>query len=118
MFIAMNRFRVTKGCEASFEQVWLSRDTHLDQVLGFVEFHLLKGPKPKIIRCMRLTRCGRTALFSKHGPDLKHSVPRIIELVKTSRSISGTRNSRGSKFSRPWDLARHPDLRQRTKTRW
>jgi heme-degrading monooxygenase HmoA len=45
MYIAMNRFRVAKACEASFEQVWLSRDSHLDQVPGFVEFHLLKGPE-------------------------------------------------------------------------
>src|SRR5450631_2246531 len=45
MFIAMNRFRVAKGCEAAFEQVWMSRDTHLDKVPGFVEFHLLKGPE-------------------------------------------------------------------------
>ena len=43
MFIAMNRFRVIKGCEADFEHVWLSRDTHLDKVPGFTEFHLLKG---------------------------------------------------------------------------
>jgi heme-degrading monooxygenase HmoA len=45
MFIAMNRFRVAKGSEAAFEKVWLSRDSHLDQVPGFVEFHLLKGPE-------------------------------------------------------------------------
>jgi heme-degrading monooxygenase HmoA len=45
MFIAMNRFRVAKGAEAAFEQVWTSRDSHLDQVPGFVEFHLLKGPE-------------------------------------------------------------------------
>ena len=45
MFIAMNRFKVIKGCEADFEHVWLSRDTHLDKVPGFVEFHLLKGPE-------------------------------------------------------------------------
>jgi heme-degrading monooxygenase HmoA len=45
MFIAMNRFRVAKGSEADFEQVWLSRDSHLDKVPGFVEFHLLKGPE-------------------------------------------------------------------------
>jgi heme-degrading monooxygenase HmoA len=44
MFIAMNRFRVVKGCEAAFEDVWLSRDIYLDTVPGFVEFHLLKGP--------------------------------------------------------------------------
>jgi heme-degrading monooxygenase HmoA len=44
MFIAMNRFRVAKGSEVAFEQVWLSRDSHLDKVPGFVEFHLLRGP--------------------------------------------------------------------------
>ncbi len=45
MFIAMNRFQVVKGCEREFEQVWLTRDTHLQGVPGFVEFHLLKGPE-------------------------------------------------------------------------
>jgi heme-degrading monooxygenase HmoA len=43
----MNRFRVAKGCEATFEHVWLSRDSHLDKVPGFVAFHLLKGPVPR-----------------------------------------------------------------------
>ena len=45
MFIAMNRFEVRKGRETDFETVWRERDTHLDQVPGFVEFHLLKGPQ-------------------------------------------------------------------------
>jgi Antibiotic biosynthesis monooxygenase len=45
MFIAMNRFKVIKGSEAAFESVWLSRDSHLEKVPGFVEFHLLKGPE-------------------------------------------------------------------------
>ncbi|MFZ0125349.1 MAG: antibiotic biosynthesis monooxygenase [Xanthobacteraceae bacterium] len=45
MFIAMNRFRVRKGSEDAFEEVWLNRDTHLEKVPGFVEFHLLKGPQ-------------------------------------------------------------------------
>jgi len=45
MFIAMNRFRVTKGSEADFEHVCMSRDSRLDKVPGFVEFHLLKGPE-------------------------------------------------------------------------
>ena len=45
MFIAMNRFKVKKGSEADFEQVWLSRETHLEDVPGFLEFHLLKGPE-------------------------------------------------------------------------
>ena len=45
MYVAMNRFSVRKGSEeAEFEAVWLGRDSHLDGVPGFVEFHLLKGP--------------------------------------------------------------------------
>ena len=43
MFIAMNRFRVTKGREAEFERVWAERDTYLERVPGFRKFHLLKG---------------------------------------------------------------------------
>jgi heme-degrading monooxygenase HmoA len=45
MFLAMNRFRVIKGNEKAFEQVWLSRDSYLGSVPGFVEFHLLRGPE-------------------------------------------------------------------------
>jgi heme-degrading monooxygenase HmoA len=45
MYIAMNRFKVAPGSEAAFEQVWTSRDTHLREVPGFVEFHLLRGPQ-------------------------------------------------------------------------
>jgi heme-degrading monooxygenase HmoA len=44
MYIAMNRFRVLPGKEPAFEEVWLSRDTHLGGVPGFVEFQLLRGP--------------------------------------------------------------------------
>jgi heme-degrading monooxygenase HmoA len=45
MFIAMNRFKVIKGEEKAFEDVWLSRDSRLDEVAGFREFHLLRGPE-------------------------------------------------------------------------
>lgn len=44
MFIAMNRFQVMRGQEEAFEQVWLTRDTFLGEVPGFLSFHLLKGP--------------------------------------------------------------------------
>ena len=44
MYIAMNRFKVIKGEEAAFETVWLSRETYLDQLPGFLEFRLLRGP--------------------------------------------------------------------------
>jgi heme-degrading monooxygenase HmoA len=45
MFIAMNRFKVVRGGEAAFEEVWTSRDTFLEDVPGFVTFHLLRGPE-------------------------------------------------------------------------
>ncbi len=43
MYIAMNRFQVTAGREADFEQIWTRRETHLSEVPGFKEFHLLRG---------------------------------------------------------------------------
>jgi heme-degrading monooxygenase HmoA len=43
MYIAMNRFRVNAGREDGFEQMWRTRDSYLDQVPGFREFHLLRG---------------------------------------------------------------------------
>lgn len=45
MFIAMNRFMVKKGCEEAFERVWKTRDSYLERMPGFVEFHLLRGPE-------------------------------------------------------------------------
>lgn len=44
MFIAMNRFRIARGREDDFESLWRSRESHLDGVPGFQEFHLLRGP--------------------------------------------------------------------------
>ena len=43
-YIAMNRFKVKKGSEEAFENVWSSRESYLDRMPGFVEFHLLRGP--------------------------------------------------------------------------
>ena len=45
MFIAMNRFKVIRGEEKAFEELWLSRESRLDEVPGFIEFHLLRGPE-------------------------------------------------------------------------
>lgn len=44
MFIAMNRFRIALGREGVFEEMWRSRESRLDEVDGFREFHLLRGP--------------------------------------------------------------------------
>ncbi|MGE3960621.1 MAG: antibiotic biosynthesis monooxygenase [Dehalococcoidia bacterium] len=43
MFIAMNRFQVAPGKGADFERIWAERDSHLDQVPGFIRFALLRG---------------------------------------------------------------------------
>jgi heme-degrading monooxygenase HmoA len=43
MYIAMNRFRIAPGHEQDFIDIWKNRETHLDSVPGFIEFHLLQG---------------------------------------------------------------------------
>ena len=43
MYIAMNRFKIVVGREKDFERIWKERETHLDDVPGFLEFHLVKG---------------------------------------------------------------------------
>lgn len=44
MFIAMNRFRIAHGFETGFEELWRERESYLEDVPGFRQFHLLKGP--------------------------------------------------------------------------
>ena len=55
MFIAMNRFRIAPGREDVFEELWRRRDSYLDDVPGFREFHLLRGPSDE-----------EATLFSSH----------------------------------------------------
>lgn len=43
MFVAANRFRVMPEHAGTFEQAWLTRESHLHEVPGFLTFHLLKG---------------------------------------------------------------------------
>ena len=40
----MNRFRIAAGSEDAFEKLWRERESYLDDVPGFREFHLLRGP--------------------------------------------------------------------------
>jgi len=44
MYIAMNRFRVMPETAEEFERMWRERDSYLNEMPGFVEFRLLKGP--------------------------------------------------------------------------
>lgn len=43
MYVAMNHFKVAAGRGAEFEQMWRERDSYLDDVEGFVQFHLVRG---------------------------------------------------------------------------
>lgn len=45
MYLAMNRFVVPVENAAEFEAMWLSRESHLQEMDGFVSFHMLKGPQ-------------------------------------------------------------------------
>ena len=39
----MNRFKIVPNREKDFENIWKNRETHLNDVSGFIEFHLVKG---------------------------------------------------------------------------
>lgn len=47
MYLAMNRFTVRTENAEAFEAIWLGRDSHLKEMEGFVEFHMLRGPEQK-----------------------------------------------------------------------
>ncbi len=51
----MNRFRIAPGREDVFEELWRQRDSYLEEVPGFREFHLLRGPSDE-----------KSTLFSSH----------------------------------------------------
>lgn len=56
MYLAMNRFTVLPGNSKAFEALWLERDSHLKEMEGFVEFHMLKTA----------AREGGTVLYASH----------------------------------------------------
>ena len=41
----MNRFKIVPGREEEFEKIWMERESFLDNVPGFLEFHLVRGRK-------------------------------------------------------------------------
>ena len=100
MFIAMNRFRVAKGSEAAFEQVWISRDTHLEAVPGFLEFHLLKGPELEDHTLYTSHPVWENRLCSMVGPNRRRSGLRTVRQGTTSDCIWITRSSRASRSDR------------------
>ncbi|MEM6464973.1 MAG: antibiotic biosynthesis monooxygenase [Pseudomonadota bacterium] len=45
MYLAMNRFTVKSENAEAFEALWLGRESHLTEMEGFVQFHMLRGPE-------------------------------------------------------------------------
>jgi len=43
MYLAMNRFTVPAENADDFEQVWLTRESRLNELEGFKGFHMLRG---------------------------------------------------------------------------
>ena len=43
MYIAMNHFRIAAGRGDEFERIWSERESYLDSVPGFVQFHLVRS---------------------------------------------------------------------------
>ena len=98
MFIAMNRFRVAKGSEAAFENVWMSRDSHLEKVPGFVEFHLLKGPEAEDHTLYAShTVWENRAVFEAWTKSEAFRALRIVVQGTTGRCIWIIRSLRGSR---------------------
>ena len=93
MFIAMNRFRLFPERER-FEEVWRNRDTHLEDVPGFGEFHLVKGKKKKAIRFTLHTLSGQAKKPLKIGRNLKPLELRIRMLGRTLICILDIRTLR------------------------
>ena len=104
MFIAMNRFRVKRGSEEAFETVWLTRDTYLDRVPGFIEFHLLKGPETEDHTLYASHTIWQTkAAFEAwtKSEEFRAAHARAGNET-TGRFISSIPNSRASTCARPW----------------
>lgn len=91
MYIATNRFQIQAGREEEFEKVWRERDSFLNDVTGFKEFKLLRGPTDK----------GAT-LYVSHS--VWESVSEFQDWTKSEsfrKAHGGTRSSDGLVLGHP-----------------
>ena len=86
MYIAMNRFKVAKGSEGDFEAVWKNRDSSLNEMAGFREFHLLRGP---------VNEAEGYTLFASHT--IWESFEDFTAWTKSEQFRAAHRNAGGSK---------------------
>ena len=86
MYVAMNRFKVVKGSEQAFEDVWKNRNSSLSEMPGFREFHLLRGP---------LNEAEGYTLFASHT--IWESERDFIAWTKSENFRASHRNAGGNK---------------------
>ena len=92
MFIAMNKFQVAPGKGAEFERIWAERESHLDQVPGFVRFALL--------------RSDTEGEYVSHSTWEAPGSPRRLGLAFRYRRHSGRRGSDEARPAAPADTSR------------
>ena len=91
MFIAMNRFKVQAGREDDFEKIWRERESYLDEVTGFEEFHLLRGA----------TEGEETTYLSHSKWDSRKAFEDWTQSESFKRGHSGAGSSRGVILGHP-----------------
>ena len=91
MYVAMNRFRIALGKEEGFEKLWRERESHLDGVPGFKEFHLLRGPSD-----------GSETLYASHSVwSSKAAFEAWTESEEFRRAHSRARSPEGTVLAHP-----------------
>ncbi len=91
-----NRFKVVEGEEKAFEQIWASRRTRLEEMEGFVSFHLLRGPEREDHTLYASHTMWETKANFLAWTTSQQFAIRIRTPARTSRSMSVIRNSRDS----------------------
>ena len=97
MFIAMNRFRIALGAEETFEKLWRERDSYLDDVPGFREFHLLRGPSDEEATLYASHTSGNRARRSRRGLSRRAFARRTSRRARRRAPTSAIRASRASR---------------------
>ena len=96
MYIAMNRFKIIRGKEELFEEIWKNRESDLSNIKGFLEFHLIKGSKNDEYTLMHLTVSGHQKKVLLNGLNLNLSGILIKMLINIKEFILDTQISKDS----------------------
>lgn len=87
----MNRFRIAFGRESVFEDLWRQRESYLDDVPGFGEFQLLRGPSDE-----------ETTLYASHSTwDSREAFVAWTESEEFRRAHGQARSPEGTVLGHP-----------------